>query len=117
MRRTLSKLGPALFMAAMTLVATAMLAAARHASWSALAGTLILVLALLGTDLVQRRGSGAGSRPSPAALFLAATLLFAGSILSDDRDALAAMLPILGTCAALPFLLRAEGERTTCRRA
>jgi hypothetical protein len=115
MRYSLSTLGPALFIAVVTLVATALVVAVPGAPWIPLAAALLLVLALVGTDLAQRRRSGAGSRPSPAVLILAATLLVAGLVLSGDRDGFAAMLPILGSCAALPFILRLEGPVSACR--
>jgi peptidoglycan/LPS O-acetylase OafA/YrhL len=105
-------------MAVATLVATALVAAAPHAPWTAIAGPLLLVLALLVTDLVQRRRSGRGSLPSSSTLLLAAILLVAcGIVASGDLHQLAEMMPILGTCAALPAILAREGPRTSCWRA
>jgi hypothetical protein len=111
MNRRLSNLGPALFLAVVMLVATALAVAAPRASWTAAAGPLLLVLALVGTDLVQRRRL----LPSPSVLMLAATLLVAcGIVASRDPGRLAGMIPILGSCAALPILLRHQGARTSC---
>jgi len=118
MNRTLSNLGPALVMAVATVVATVLVAAAPHAPWTAVAGPLLLVLALLVTDVVQRRRSGRPSPPSASALLLAASILVACGILaSSDLGRLAETMPILGTCAALPAILASEGARISCRRA
>jgi hypothetical protein len=118
MNRTLSNLGPALFLAVVILVATALAVAAPHASWIAFAGPLLLVLALVGTDLVRRRGSGRRFLPSTSVLLVAAAILVScGLVAAHDLDRLAAMMPILGSCAAVPVILRQEGARTSCRRA
>lgn len=118
MNRTLSNLGPVLVMAVAILVATALVAVAPRAPWTAVAGPLLLVLALLATDRVQRRRSGGPSLPSASSLLLAAVLLVAcGIVASGDPGRLAAMMPILGTCAALPVILASEGARASCRRA
>lgn len=115
MNRRLSTLGPTLVMAGATLVATALVAAAPHARWTAVAGPLLLVSALLVTDLAQRRRSGRGTVPSPSTLLMAAVLLVAcGIVASGDLRQLAAMMPIFGACAALPALLALEGPRTSC---
>jgi len=118
MNRTLSNLGPALLLAVVMVVATALVVAAPHAWWTAVAGPLLLVLALVGTDVVQRRRSGRRSLPSPSVLLVAATILVAcGIVASRDLDHLAVMIPILGSCAAVPVILRHQGARTSCRRA
>lgn len=118
MSPTLSKLVPALSLAVSMLAASALVKAAPHAAWAAVAGPLLLVVALVGTDVVLRRRSGRGSMPSPSALLLAAILLVACGILAaGDPDRLAGMIPILGSCAAMPAILRFEGERPSCRRA
>jgi hypothetical protein len=118
MNRTLSNLGPALFLAVVMLVATALAKAAPHAAWTAAAGSLLLVLALVGTDLVHRRRSGHRALPSAGVLLLAAGILVAcGIVASRDLDRLAVMIPILGCCAAVPVFLRPEGASTSCRRA
>jgi hypothetical protein len=118
MNHTLSNLGPALFLAVVMLVATALAVAAPHASWTAVAGPLLLALALVGTDLVDRRRSGRRLLPSPSVLLVAATLLVAcGIVASRGLDRLAGMFPILGSCAAVPIILRHKGAPTSCRRA
>ncbi|HVT61515.1 MAG TPA: hypothetical protein VHR45_24350 [Thermoanaerobaculia bacterium] len=118
MNRTLSNLGPALFLALLILAATALAAAATRASWTAVAGPLLLVLGLVGTDLVRRRRPGRRSLPSSSVLLLAAAILVAcGIVASRDLDRLAGLIPILGSCAAVPVILRHEGARTSCRRA
>ena len=112
MNRTLSNLGPALFFAAAILVASALVKAAPHASWAAVASPALLVLALLGADLFQRRRF----QPSPIVLILAASFLVAcGLLASRGLDQLASMIPILGSSVMLPILLRAEGPRPSCR--
>jgi peptidoglycan/LPS O-acetylase OafA/YrhL len=118
MNRALSKLGPALVMAGAMLVATALVAVAPQAPWTAVAGPLLLVFALLATDLVQRRRSGGRSLPSASSLLLAAIILLACGILAaGDPGRLAGMMPILGACAALPAILASAGARRSCRRA
>lgn len=111
---TLSNLGPALLVAVVMLVSTALAGRAPHASWTAVAGPLLLALALVGADLVHRRRF----LPSPSALLLAAAILVAcGIVAARDPDRLAGMMPILGGGAAIPLLLRHQGARTACRRA
>jgi hypothetical protein len=117
MNRTLSNLGPSLFLAAAILVASALTVAAPHASWAAVAGPLLLVLALVGTDVALRRRSGRGTRPSASVLLLAASLVVAcGIVASNGPDRLAGMILILGSGAAVPVVLR-QGARPSCRRA
>jgi peptidoglycan/LPS O-acetylase OafA/YrhL len=117
MNRTLSNLGPALFMALLMLVASALAVAAPRASWAAFACPMLLVLGLVGTDLVQRRRSGRRLLPSASVLLLAAAILVAcGIVASHDLNRLAGLIPILGSCAAVPVILRHEGARTSCRR-
>lgn len=113
MKRTLSNLGPALFFAAAILMASALIKAAPHATWAAIASPALLVLALIGTDLVQRRRF----RPSAIALVLAPTFVVAcGLLASRGLDQLAAMIPILGSSIMLPLIFRTEGKRPACRR-
>ena len=105
MNRNLSNLGPALFMALLILVASALAVPAPRAPWAAFAGPVLLALGLLGADLVRRRRW----LPSPSALLVAAAILVACGILaSGDRQYLAAMVPILGSSAAIPVILRKE---------
>jgi hypothetical protein len=118
MNRTLSRLGPNLWMAVVLVVATSLVVAAPHAPWTAVAGPLLLVLALLGADLVHRRRAGLRTLPSPGALLVAAAILVAcGLVAARGLDRLAGMMPILGSCAALPVVLRHHGARLSCRRA
>jgi hypothetical protein len=108
MNRTLSSLGPALFMALLILIASALAVAAPRASWAAIAGPILLALGLIGIDLVQRRRL----LPSPGALLVAAAILVAcGIVGSSDLNRLAGLIPILGSCAAVPIILRHEGAR------
>src|SRR6266567_48994 len=94
MNHTPSNLGPVLVMALAMLAATALVAAAPHAPWAAVAGPLLLVLALLVTDLVQRRRAGRRSLPSASAVLLAAIILVACGILaSGGLGRLAGMMP------------------------
>lgn len=105
MKRNLSNLGPALFMALLILVASALTKVTPHVPWAVLAGPVLLALGLIGIDLVRRRRW----LPSPSALLVAAAILGACGILaSGDRQYLAAMVPILGTCAAVPVIRRRE---------
>jgi peptidoglycan/LPS O-acetylase OafA/YrhL len=118
MNRIPSNLGPALSMALVMLAAAALAKAAPQAAWTAVAAPLLLVLALVGTDLVQRRRAGRRPLPSASVLLVAAAILVAcGIVASRDLDGLAAMIPILGSCAAVPVILRRQGTRTSCRRA
>jgi hypothetical protein len=118
-RRTLSNLGPPLLMAAAILAASALVKTAPHAVWAAVAAPLLLVAALLATDVADRRRAGGRPLPSPSALLLSAAFLAAcGIVASAGLDRLAEMIPILGACAALPAIQRAEGaRRLACRRA
>jgi len=112
MNRTLSNLGPALLLAAVMLAAAALAGMAPPAPWTAVASSLLLVLGLLGADLVHRRRL----LPSPSALLSATALLVAcGIVASHDLDRLAEMIPLLGSCAAIPIILRPKGARASCR--
>jgi hypothetical protein len=110
MNRTLSNLGPALLMALLVLIASALAVAAPRASWAAFAGPILLALGLVGIDLVQRRRW----LPSPGALLVAAAILVACGIVAPDLNRLAGLIPILGGCAAVPVILRHEGARPSC---
>lgn len=117
MNRMLSTLGEALFLAVAMLVATLLVVAAPRAPWTAVAAPLLLVLALTGADLVHRRRSGRGSWPSPSVLLVSAGILVAcGIVASRNLESLAEMFPVLGSCAAVPALLRHERARASCRR-
>jgi hypothetical protein len=112
MNRTLSNLGPALFLAAVMLAASALAAAAPHSLWAAVAAPLLLALGLVGTDLVQRRRF----RLSPEVLLLAAAILVAcGIVASRGPDQLALMIAVFGSSVAIPVVLRPRGARTPCR--
>ena len=114
MKSTLSNLGPALLCAAALLLASVLIKAAPHAPWAAVACPALVVLALLGTDMIQRRRF----RPSPIVLVLAAGFGIACGILaSGGSEQFAAMIPILGSSVMLPLVLRAEGRRPACRQA
>jgi hypothetical protein len=118
MNRTLSNLGPALLQAVVLVVATALAVAAPHAAWTAVAVPVLLVLALVGTDIVHGRRSGRRSLVSASVLVLAVTIVIGcGIVASRDLDQLAGAIPILGSCAALPVILRDKGTRTACRPA
>ncbi len=117
MNRALTSLGPALFLALVMLVATALVVAAPHTPWILAAGPLMLVVALVGTDVFQRRRSGRGSLPSPSIVLLAVAILAGFAIIGTRNPAtLAAMIPIYGSCAAMPFILRSERSRPACPR-
>src|SRR5437763_889551 len=82
---------------------------APRASWTAGAAPLVLVLALVGTDVLDRRRAGRRALPSPSAVLLAAILLVACAIVAGrGAGHLAEMLPIFGSCAALPAILRLD---------
>lgn len=112
MNRTQSNLGPALLMAGAMLVAAALVTAAPRAIWAAVAGPSLLVLALVGTDLYflrRRRYSLPRSRPRTSVLAVAGAILVASAILAiQDLDLLAGMIPVLGSCAALPLITRRD---------
>lgn len=105
MNRTLSSLGPALFMALLILIASALAVAAPRASWAAVAGPILLVLGLIGIDLVQRRRW----LPSPSALLVAAAILVACGIVGFNDNRLVGLITVLGSCAAVPVILRHKG--------
>jgi len=114
MNHTLSKLGPALLCAAVLLLASVLIKAAPHALWATVASPALVVLALLGADMVQRRRF----LPSRIVLVLAAGFGIASGILaSGGSEQFAAMIPILGSSVMLPLVLRAEGRRPVCRQA
>lgn len=116
MKRAIWTFGPALFLALAMLWASALIAAAPHAVWSAVAAPLLLVLALVGTDhylLRRRRYVVPGSKnrlwPSSSALWMAASILAASAIVaSRDLDQFVGMIPIFGSGAALPLILRRD---------
>jgi len=112
MNRTLSNLGPALTVAVAMLAAAGLAAAAPRAAWAAVAGPLLIVLALVGADIVQRRRAGRRPLPSASALLVAAAIAVACVIVaSSGLDRLAGMIPIFGCCAALPLILGRDGGR------
>jgi len=118
MHRMLSNLAPALILAAAMLLATAVAAAAPRTSWAAVAGPVLLVLGLLGADLVARHRCGGRSLPSASVLLLAAGLLVAcGIVASLGVERLAETIPLLGSCAAVPVILRQQSAHIACRRA
>jgi hypothetical protein len=118
MNRTLSNLFPGLSLAAATLVASVLVVAAPHAAWAAVVGPLLLVLALVGVDVVQRRRSGRGSLPSASVLLMAAGIVLASVIVAGgDLHQLAEMIPVFGACAVIPFIQRRQGARNSCRPA
>jgi hypothetical protein len=122
MNRSTSNLGPALALALAVLAASALTVAFPRELWTALAAPAILVLALIGTDLARRRRSGRPLRPSPRVWILAGAIVVASAILAGsaflsggDLDDLAAMIPILAGCAALP-LTQEDDREEACRR-
>ena len=116
-RRTVSDLAPPLVLAVAMLLATALAKRAPHPSWTAGAGPLLLVIGLVGADLVQRRRSGRRLLPSPSVLLVAAAILVASAIVAaGDPARLAGAMPLLGSCAALPVILRPRDARASCRR-
>jgi hypothetical protein len=118
MNGRLSHLAPALLMAAAILFASALAAAAPHAAWTAVVCPLLLVIALLGADLIHRRRSGGEAPPSPSVLLLAVAIPVACGIVGfRNPGGLAEMIPILGSCAAIPVIIRRTGAQTqTCPR-
>ncbi len=115
MNRRFPDVGPALILAAAMLGGTALAVAAPHGSWTAVGGPLLLALAVVGTDVAWRRRSGLGSGPSAGALVVAASILVACGIVGfRDSARIAEMMPLLGSCAAAPFILRRKGARTSC---
>jgi hypothetical protein len=120
MNRTFSHLAPALLVAAGILFASALAVLARQAAWTAVVCPLVLVMALLGADLIHRRRSGGEAPPSPSVLLLAVAILVACGIVGfRDPRSVAEMLPLLGSCAALPVILRRTraAQAQACRQA
>jgi hypothetical protein len=118
MNRTLSNLAPALLMAAAILAASAVLVAAPGALWAAISGPLVLVLALLGSNLLLRRQDGRRLVPSSSALLLAVAIPVACFLVASRGFAqLASMMPIFGAAAALPVITRNRVACATASRA
>ena len=106
MTRPLSNLVPVLVVAGAMLAASALVTLVPRSSWAAMTAPVLLVLALIVGDLILGRRGGR-RLPSAAAVIIAASILVAcGIVASDDPDRLAAMIPIFGSCAALPAILR-----------
>jgi hypothetical protein len=99
-------------LAAAVLAAAALAVMAPRAPWTAVAGPLLLVLALVGADVVQRRRAGRRPLPSASALLVAAAIAVACVIVaSSGLDRLGGMIPVFGGCAAIPLILRRDGAR------
>lgn len=101
---------PAALLAAAVLLAAFVTKAALA---PALAGPLLLALAVLAADVIDRWSTRGRRVPSAEALFLAGAVLLASALLLPDRDRLASTLPILGATVAVLPLRRGD----TCRRA
>jgi hypothetical protein len=113
MHRTLSNLAPALMVAVATLGATALVVMAPRAPWSGVAGPLLLVTVLLGADAFRRRRAGRGALPALTTLLLAAAILAGCAIVaSRDLRSLAEMMPVFGSCAAVPLIPGNRGARS-----
>lgn len=93
---------PALLYAGALLLATALTASSYGPS---LAGPLLLTLAIVAADLIERRRW----LPSREAVILGVTVAVASALLLPDRQALAAMLPILGGSVGMLPLIRTRG--------
>ena len=111
--RSILKSVPALLLAAGVIATAALRGAAPREPWSALAAPFLLVLTLVAADLLQARLATGRTRVSSGALIAGVAILLAGAILSQDLALLGGTIPILGSCAAVPLLLR-HGKRPQC---
>lgn len=85
-----------------------------HAAW-ALAAPLLLSLTVLATDMTASRLRGGPLRPSPAALFLAASFVIAGLMVGlHDPEAVGGLIPLLGAGCGVPILLGRRRVRPAC---
>jgi len=115
MNRSKPNFAPALLVAVAMLAAASLAALAPRTPWNAAAGPLLLVGALLVADVIQRRRAGGRSRPSTSALVVAAAILVACGIVGfSDPDGVAMMVPILGSCTVIPFIVSTSGTARRC---
>lgn len=115
MDRSKSNLSLALLPAVAMLAAAALAAIAPPSPWIAAAGPLLLVSAMVVADAIQRRRAGGRWRPSASALVIAAAILVACGIVGlRDPGNVAMMVPILGSCTAIPFILAPPRHQGRC---
>jgi hypothetical protein len=115
MKRPLSSHAPALLVAIGIILAAAVAALAPFAQWPVLTGPLLLSAAIVGSDMLRSRLTGAAPIPSWCSVLLAGAFLVAcGLVAFVDPKQVALMIPILGGSVSTPLLL-GTGRRGECR--
>jgi uncharacterized membrane protein SirB2 len=109
-------LGPSLLVGIGIVVATFVSVLAAKSGWLVLAGPLVLALTVVGADVLGSRLRGKSSRPSWTALLVAGSFLLAGVIVAlRDPILVKTLVPVIGTTAWMPLLLRPGSPRKACR--
>ena len=87
-----------------------------QSTWSCLAGMLLLAIAVLAADTCAARLHGTALRPTLAAMLLAMTCVFAGSIaMLREPGHAASLIPVFGLGAWVVLFMPGGSLRNTCR--
>ena len=109
-------LGPSLVVGAGIILATLAAVRGPGSGWSALAGPLVLTLAVVTADIMNSRLRRGSSWPSGAALILGAGFVLAASIAAPrDPGLVATLIPIVGASAWVTLLPRPSSRRISMR--
>jgi len=108
-RNTWQTLGPSLLIAAGILAGTLAVRLAGSGAW--LAGPLVLGVAVIAADTLDRRRQGAAAGPSRRSLVLAGLILAVGTVIAElDAGSLSASITSLGMAAWIALRLRSPGR-------
>ncbi len=108
-------LSPSLLVASGIIVGSLVAVRTDQTGWMALAGPLVLALAVVSADIVNSRLRGKSSGPSAASLLLAGGFMLASSILaSSNPGVVKTLIPIMGAGSWAVLLLPSD-KRETCR--
>jgi len=114
-RKTQLDIVAGLMLACGVLLAALVARSGADSAW-ALTAPLLLSLTVLATDMIVSHLRGAPLRPTPAALFLAASFLIAGLMVGlHDPQAVGALIPILGASCGVPLVLGRRRSTRECR--
>lgn len=109
---------PSIILALGILVSTGVATITSASGWLALAGPLVLALAMAGAGMVDYRLNGSAPDKLRGALLLGAIFLLAGAILAlRDPSRVAVLLPILGGAAVVPLVASTDRRDSKRRQA